>query len=321
MHRLLKGKWLFIWIGAVVLIAVGVVLFLGIKSVEVDSDLSVRLIFGKMGENDSHRVLTRAEEYLKGYDYATCRRLANFVVAHGGKYADDGLLLVARAFHREGDIDGTYETLNTILVNHPGCSAVEEAEFGNLATRSLELLLAEVPLDISRVGEFLRLLADGDSPYFPEAKKQFDETLSGRQDLTVEYIFESKKVMVLKSDAVKDAKAEALFFSKQKTPDKMIEKINTLIVLEGLIDSAAIDTYVRKNLVYDTKVDEVERSPLYGEELAPVSTGDEFVKQDFGYKVRVRCIGKIEDFSLADLFKQAGVDPYQVAIMGPKAVE
>ena len=97
MHKLLKGKWLFIWIGAVVLIAVGVVLFLGIKSVEVDSDLSVRLIFGKMGENDSHRVLTRAEEYLKGDNFATCRRLANFVVAHGGKYADDGLLLVASA--------------------------------------------------------------------------------------------------------------------------------------------------------------------------------------------------------------------------------
>jgi hypothetical protein len=311
MHRLLRFPWLLIWIGAVVLIGLGLTLVLALKNIEVDSDLTVRTFFGKMGENDTQRVMTRAEEYLKQDDYATCRRLAEFVADHGGEYADDGMLLCARAFFAEGDFDGTYQTLSAILEKYSQGSAVQANEFGNLASKSLNVILAQVPADINRAAKFLRLLADSASAYFPEAKKIFDQFISAKQDLQVEYIFDSKKVMLLSSDAISEAKSEGIFKSKQETPLKMVEKIKSLAILEGLVDDAAIETYVRKNLKYDAVVEKVERVPFSGEELSAGEGSSEFAQQELGYRAQVRCIGKIVGFSLADLFREAGVDPYQ----------
>jgi hypothetical protein len=315
MHRLLKGKWLFLWIGVLILIGLVLTLVFAIHKIEVDSDLTVRTFFGKMGENDTQRVMTRAEEYLKQGDYATCRRLAKFVTDHSGEYADEGLLLCARAFFEEGDFDGTYETLSAILERYSQGSAVQANEFGNLASKSVTVLLAQLPVDISRTGKFLRLLADSGSAYFPEAKKNFDQLISAKQDLQVEYFFDSKKVMLLSSDAVSEAKSEGIFKSKQETPLKMVEKIKSLAILEGLVDDSAIETYVRKNLKYDAVVEKVERVPLSGEDL---SAGEgEFAQQELGYRAQVRCIGKIMGFSLADLFREAGVDPYQTITSSP----
>jgi hypothetical protein len=192
---------------------------------------------------------------------------------------------------------------------------VQANEFGNLASKSLNVLLAQLPVDISRTGKFLRLLADSGSAYFPEAKKNFDQLISAKQDLQVEYFFDSKKVMLLSSDAVSEAKSEGIFKSKQETPLKMMEKIKSLATLEGLVDDSAIDTYVRKNLKYDAVVEKVERVPLSGEDL---SAGEgEFVQQELGYRAQVRCLGKIMGFSLADLFREAGVDPYETIASSP----
>jgi len=318
MHKLVKGKWLILWISLLLVASVAVTLFLCIKNVQLDEGLTVRLVFGRMSENDCHRVLDRAEDYLREDDLSACRRLANFVADHGGEYADDGLLMVARAFHKEGDLDGAYETLSLILDKYAGGSAVGEAEFGNLVTKSVDTLLEVTPLDISRVGKFIRLLGESESPYFPEVKKKFDACLSEKQDLVVEYVYESKKPMVLKSDAVKDAKAEALFFSKKETPNRMIEKIHSLVLMEGIIDESAIDAYVRENLIYDTQIDEVVRAPSIGGEITPTSTEGEFEKQDYGYVAKVRCLGRIENFSLAGFFAYAHLDPYELANFEPK---
>lgn len=315
-------------IGGVAILGAGIlVVALNIKTVKVSSDLSCRVMFGRMSDGEAKRVLAEADgKLMPGRKYPFARDAYRAVVEyHAGSYRDDACLGVARTFLGEGKRAEAYPWLEKVAKEYPRGSAVESRAFDRAVAAELGLMLAKPPLDYVNAARYLDLLAAAGSPDAATWRQKFKDIVETPFSLAANYTHEKELAYVVKDTATRDATSAALFYAREHVPDELVRELKKRVQFGAAVPDDKLKSFVEGRVAYGGQVDKVGKKDLdeqakvklekereeKGLGELPVEWADAFAgaDEDTGWTASASVTGSLKNVTIAEILTACGVDP------------
>lgn len=314
-------------VGAVVVTAGALVVILNMKTIDVTSDLSCKVTFGKMSAGEAERVLAVADgDLMPGRKYAFARdAYAAVIEYHHGDCRDDAYLGMARAFLAEGNRAEAYGWLARIVEEYPRGSAVEEHGLDKAATDELGKILAKPPLDYGWAVKYLSLLSDAESPDAATWRQKFKDIIETPFDVSAAYSHKKELAYVVKETATRDARKTALFYAQEEVPGQLIQALKKRVIFGDAVPDGKLLAIVTERAVYSDKLEGVKKAGLDEQTKArteesreqlglgelPEEWANAFMAadEDTGWVASAHVVGQLRQITIAEILTSAGVDP------------
>ncbi len=308
-------------------VAAGLYLALNIKTVKITSDLSCRVMFGKMADGEAERVLNAADrELMPARKYPFARDAYRAVVDyHAGECRDEALLGVAKTYLAEGKRAEAYPWLARVVKEYRRGSVVEEHKLDAVVGGELEAALAKPPLDYRWAVSCLGLLVDAESPDAAKWRQKFKDIVETPFDLAAVYTYEKELTYVVRDTAGRDARKTALFYAREEIPGKLVERFKGRVNFGDAVPDDRLAAFAEGRVVYVDKLEAVKKTGLdeqakvrlersregLGLGELPAEWADAFLAgaEDTGWVASASVVGQLKDVTIAEALAYAGVDP------------
>ena len=326
----LKTKVIFIMVGAAVVAAAAAAVFIAVntRTIKISSDLSYRVVFGKMSDHEARRVLAIADnELLPAGKYPFARDAYRAVVDyHDGEYRDDALVGVAQTLVGEGKPAMAYKWLAAAVKEYPRGSAVETGRFHDVVAVELTRTLAKPPLDYVNAVNYLNLLTAVGSPDAATWRTKFGDIIGTPFTLSATYTHEKELAYVVRETATKDARTAALFYAREEIPPLLCRGLERRVIFGAPVPPDKVRAFVESRVEYRTDLGDVKKRAFdeqakvrmekersdKGLGALPAEWADAFAaaEEDTGWTAAAEVVGLLKDVTIMDVLKSAGVDPF-----------